>query len=558
MTTIDIVAGRLVIEDVVTGGKDDTLTIARDGDDLVFSDPNNVLGASVGTQVDPNMVRVPIALITSGEIDINAGQGDDNLTVDLTATAIGMPINYDGGADGDLITLVGSATNVTHSFIDMTSGGIVADSTTITYTGLEPIIDNLIATNRVFTFTGGAETITLSDDAGTPNNSMIVSTLGESVSFTNPTAMLTINAGSGDDTIDIDGIDSAFGAAFNVDGDGDDDTINYKIASSITMSNLELTASAIVLMTSGINTTGPQLYNGDVTLSVSNVSISAGTGTVDFTGTINGTSSLLVTTSGTTTFGGAVGNSTPLVSLQTNGGGTTEINGGGISTSGDQTYDDDVELGIFATLTSSGNVSFNSTIDGPGGLVVNAAGITTFGDVVGGTTPLASLQTNGGGTTEINGGSVETIGDQTYDDAVELGVFATLTSSGNVSFNSTVDGPGGLVVDAAGITTFGDVVGGTTSLASLQTNGGGTTEINGGSVETIGDQTYDDAVELGVFATLTSSGNVSFNSTVDGPGGLVVNASGTTTFGGVVGGTDAARVATDEWRRHDRNQRRQY
>ena len=44
------------------------------------------------------------------------------------------------------------------------------------------------------------------------------------------------------------------------------------------------------------------------------------------------------------------------------------------------------------------------------------------------------------------------------------------------------------------------------ALTSLTTDAGGTTEINGGSVDTTGNQTYNDAVELGADATLTSTG----------------------------------------------------
>jgi YVTN family beta-propeller protein/parallel beta-helix repeat protein len=68
-------------------------------------------------------------------------------------------------------------------------------------------------------------------------------------------------------------------------------------------------------------------------------------------------------------------------------------------------------------------------------LTVNSTGLTTFGGVVGGVGPLASLTTNAGGTTKIAGGSVRTIGPagQTYNDAVEL--------TGAVRFRSELAGP---------------------------------------------------------------------------------------------------------------------
>ena len=69
-------------------------------------------------------------------------------------------------------------------------------------------------------------------------------------------------------------------------------------------------------------------------------------------------------------------------------------------------------------------------------------------------------------------------------------------------------------------------------LASLTTDAAGTTAINGGSVNTSGDQTYNDAVTLnatGNITTLTGV-NVTFastlRSTTDGEEALIVNASG--------------------------------
>ena len=48
--------------------------------------------------------------------------------------------------------------------------------------------------------------------------------------------------------------------------------------------------------------------------------------------------------------------------------------------------------------------------------------------------------------------------------------------------------------------------GNTNALTSLTTNAGGTTHINGGSVETTGDQTYGDDVQLGNDTTLEAGG----------------------------------------------------
>src|SRR5213075_3378047 len=103
----------------------------------------------------------------------------------------------------------------------------------------------------------------------------------------------------------------------------------------------------------------------------------------------------------TTTFSAAVGATTALTSLTTDAGGTTAINGGSVRTTAAQTYGDAVTLGAATVLTGVGN-TFASTVNGAQTLTVNDSGTTTFGGMVGGTTPLTSLTTNAGGTTAIN------------------------------------------------------------------------------------------------------------------------------------------------------------
>ena len=134
-----------------------------------------------------------------------------------------------------MTVLGGTVATVTHTLINANDGSIsVANGSTrvISYTGLEPITDNLNATDRVFTFTGGAETITLTDAAGA--NMTIDSTLGESITFANPTNSLTINAGSGDDTITLSSFDAAFNASLSVNGDAATDTINVNAGLALT------------------------------------------------------------------------------------------------------------------------------------------------------------------------------------------------------------------------------------------------------------------------------------------------------------------------------------
>src|SRR6185503_15696897 len=94
----------------------------------------------------------------------------------------------------------GIFTNITHSFVNAADGSVSIDGYLISYAGLEPVTDNLSATSRIFTFTSNAETVTLADSGAAGDTiSTISSTLGESVTFVNPTSSLTVNLTNGAD-----------------------------------------------------------------------------------------------------------------------------------------------------------------------------------------------------------------------------------------------------------------------------------------------------------------------------------------------------------------------
>ena len=82
-------------------------------------------------------------------------------------------------------------------------------------------------------------------------------------------------------------------------------------------------------------------------------------------------------------------------------------------------------------------------------------------------------------------------------------------------------------------------------MTSVTTDAAGTTAINTTGITTTGAQTYNDAVTLGANATLTGV-NVTFANTVNGGQTLTVNDSGTTTFGGIVGGNTALTSVTTD------------
>src|SRR5439155_22887556 len=126
-------------------------------------------------------------------------------------------LSFDGGPNsvtGDKLILNrgtsgGLFNTITHTFTNDNDGSVALDTDgpggasafTINYTGLEPITDSLDAVSRVFTYGSDSETISLVDAPG--SNMTIDSTSGESVTFSNQTSFLTINAGGGSDTVNI-------------------------------------------------------------------------------------------------------------------------------------------------------------------------------------------------------------------------------------------------------------------------------------------------------------------------------------------------------------------
>jgi hypothetical protein len=220
---------------------------------------------------------------------------------------------------------------------------------------------------------------------------------------------------------------------------------------------------------------------------------------------------------------------------------TTSLNAD-ISTSNQNiTINGNTLLGNNVTLNtgSSGNITLNGAIDGNNNLTATAGtGNITFSGEVGGKTPLgninanstatttfnavnsASVTTTAGGKTQLNG-DVSTTGSQTYSDAVTIAKDAMLWGS-DITFNDAVDGSSNLTAKAdSGNLTFNGPVGnatnglgnltanstGTTAFnqtvnaASLTTDAGGKTQLNG-DVKTTGSQTYSDAVTIAKDAML--------------------------------------------------------
>jgi len=316
---------------------------------------------------------------------------------------------------------------------------------------------------------------------------------------------------------------------------------NVTVIAILIFSALTRNAAGVIQLGGTITTNGDLIYNDAVVLTNNTTLVSTGSGMIAFNSTVNGAYSLAINTAGSIVFNGTVGGANALSQLTATGGGTIWINGSMLKTTGSQAYNSAGVLGADAALTSTNSgISFNSTVSGDYVLTVNAHATTVFG----GSVSVANLATDPAGTTQIGGSTMTTTGSQTYNDAVVLGAdVAFASSSGDVSFNSTVNGTYSMTVNAVGTTTFHGAMGGVNALDSLAVAGAAQIYSN---IVTIGSQAYNSAVVLGADVTLTtvSFSDILFNSTVNGAHALTINSGDGVVFGDAVGGVNALSSIT--------------
>lgn len=377
--------------------------------------------------------------VTGGVLTYTAAAGaTNNLTVSLATGAYtffdpGDNINLTANAIGAGWTGGGSVATGPNVSVNSITINLLDQADTLTLGGFDAAIDPIAANGGgnagdVCTVVGGfgggtgitaagAVSLTAFDTIGLNNQITTTAGSGGAVTLTaNATATSTVAISNGF------AIDADAAVALSANG-----AINFGLVSAST---------TIKANNAAVSFTGPVNLG-----SFGPITVDAGTGAVDFTNTINAANSLVVT-GGITTFQGAVGGVSALSNLTVTSSVRTVIAGGSVRTSTFQTYNGPVVLSANATLTvtSVGNVAFSSTVDGPGGLVINSTGATSFGGAVGSTVPLADLTLDALGSTAINGGIVTTTNAQTYNDPVTLGANTVLTAAaftGNNSITAT-------------------------------------------------------------------------------------------------------------------------
>jgi len=563
-------------------------------------------------EITPPLTASPASVTTTGNQTYNNPvqlQADTQLT-----TTLGGSVWFKSTVDSDA-TAGGWALGVNTSLVGGVAGNIQFGSGGANYVGsIHPLA------NLTVTAIGSTPGVTKFDIVGTSSPS--VSTVGVQnyhtpVILLADTVLLSQGTGAnGDITFDttIQGTfalstASAGTVAFNGAIGGN----SSPLASLTTNDPTWGISGGNVLLNAGtVTTTGGQEFHNAVVLQTHTQLTTTTGGSVIFDDTLdsdgNGPWSLAINTSftadpngnaGNIRFGSGgadyVGGVHPLLSLTTTaaGAGTglagktifdiDSSSGDSVTTTGTQTFNNPVSLLQNTVLTSSGgsNLTFNSTVDGAEALTLNTAGVNVFNGSVGHATPLSSLTTNAGGSTQFNmntpggahpagvniaGGltigdamvlnvvgsttaapSVQTGGGQLYSTTITLQRTALLSDTGSsqIKVQGKVDGAFALTVNTGGLTEFDAAIGQGTPLASLATDAAGTTTLKGGSVVTTGSQNYGDPVTLAATTTLTSSshGDIVFSQTLRGAFAATINTAGTVRFNGLVGGNTQPLVS---------------
>jgi Ca2+-binding RTX toxin-like protein len=438
------------------------------------SDGQHTIGVASATFKDTVTIRAPGA---AGNVSVDQ-QLDTLASLDaanITITAPTVTLNDDVVTAGGVITITATSivlgTNPTVALDSTNASASTGANITVTGTINDDVLPTSLAVSA-----GTVGDVTLSGAIGavTPIDALTVS--GNDISLgaigggaagaTGATTVTAANIGGDTGSITLTGTTyNANAQTYNAGGA----TNAIQFAGGAAGSTTSVTSSADAIT-----------FTGAVDLNGRDLTISTGGGAVTFNNTINGTGDLTINSGvGTITLGGAVGVGTPLTSLTTDAGGTTVIAGGAVTTTGDQSYGDNVVVNLDTTLTAA-NLSIAGTLNSEAGeandVLVTVSGTTTFFGVIGGAPggALGTLQTNGGGSTIFGSDGAAVI--VLFDEPLVLNESATISAT-TATFAGTVNSQVGennnLTVTTTGVTSFAAAIGGTTPLGNLTVTAGG-------------------------------------------------------------------------------------
>ena len=465
-----------------------------------------------------------VANISGG---ISGGVGDDDLQVDYIAAST-RTIVFDGGTGTDSITLTGSGTGLTNSYVFGPANDQVAITTAsstntqlVNGTGIENISDTLSADNISLTGSSSDDAMVLSPGsiAGAQPVSFQMSGM-PALQFSNKTN-LSLDAGLGNDTVQINGAVQLAGnitiAAETIsEGAGGvlvADTLTFNQATTIGTSGLALATSVNTLQINGPTVDAYINEANGLAIAVDNV-----TGVLDIsTGSGDITSAGSVVVTGTSAFTVGNGGSIMLDDASNQFAGTPVFSSTGIINNLWLTDNSTVDL---PTLTLNGSLTVIST-----GAVTQAGALS-----IQGTTNIDA----GANNITLNNIANDFIGDVTLQNSG--GASTSITDVNNITLAASNIGSGTLTVNAADISQSGAIVQSANAGAARFTATNGNITLSNGGNDFTGTVFLNNTSNGDI--ALTESNGLALGSSTTNGGDLTITAtngitlSGTTTSSG--------------------------
>ena len=520
------------------------------------------LNAGITTRGQPITLTGVVTLGAAVVLDTtNAGANPTGGNISFSSTINGAIALVLTAGTGGTVTMSG-AVGATTALTSLTAtGATITQSSTakttgaLSYTGPTAINvnGNITTSGGVISLTGpvtiaGSPTIDTTNAGGTA--------AGANISFTstlNGANALTLRAGTA-------GAVSFAGA----------------VGGTSALTNLVFTSANTIQIGNNITVSGanPLSFPDPVSLTGAST-ITSNNANITFGSTLNGAQALITAGgTGTTTFTGAVGGTTPLSSLSATAATVTQTSTA--KTTGALSYTGSTAINVDGNVTTSGgivtltgpvtiagtptidttnaggtvagaNISFSSTLNGATALTLNGGtgGTVSFGGAVGGTSAPTNLVFTNAALIQIaNNITVSGANPLSFPDPVSLTGTSNITSNNaGITFGSTLNGAQALTLTAGtGTVAFNGIVGGTTPLTNFTFASAGLIQVgNNITVSGANSLSFPDPVSLTGTSTITSNNaNITFGSTLNGAQALTLaGGTGTTTFTGAVGGTTA-------------------
>jgi filamentous hemagglutinin family protein len=508
----------------IVGNSNDTSIFYRQtGNQKVFvglNNPSSVnydFGSTQNMVINSNTIQ---SLLQSGN-NVTLQANNDITISSLTTTSGTYTLNLSAGRSINLtsINLFGGNLNATSNVTTFDPANRDPGEGDITLTS---VLGNGILNLQVNSIGGTAGAIKLN---GTTNAQSLLATSPQ-ITLTADSSITTSAA------LSLNGpVDGAYNLSLNASGAL---TLANLIGNSTRLTSLSATG-ATVSLPSSINTTGNISINGTPSL-VNDPNLSANAGNISFGNAIDGPGGLTANALGILTFNGNIGlTNTPNFLTAT---GSSVILPAFVNTIGNISISGSPAFSSTSSMTTtSGDISFNSAIDGSYALTLNAAGAVNFGNDIGSSDILNSLSVTGytislpslvkASNNIYMAGVLSLENDPTINSTTGNIQLVNAINSSSLSFDQ-------LTLDGAGDISFAEV-GVAKRLASLSVKGLNVnlpTIVNTtGNISIIGTPSLSNNPNLSA-----NAGNITFANPINGPGSLTANASGTLTFSGLIGG----------------------